>query len=84
MKLRNDNDGYGLVTKTLHWLTVLAITAQFIIGYLLDDESGHGRGAAEDAGKIPVTAGAVGVTTTGPLVSGTATTSSSRCTSRLD
>ncbi len=51
MKLRNDSDGYGLVTKTLHWLTVVALSAQFIIGYLLDDESGHGRGRGRGHGE---------------------------------
>ena len=51
MKLRNDGDGYGLVTKSLHWLTVLALVAQFVIGYLLDDDSGHGRGRGRGRGE---------------------------------
>jgi cytochrome b561 len=33
IRLRNDKRGYGLVTKSLHWLTVLALVAQFTIGY---------------------------------------------------
>ena len=36
---------YGPVTRTLHWLTVAALVAQFIVGYSLDvDSSGRGRG----------------------------------------
>jgi cytochrome b561 len=42
--LQNTETGYGLVTKLLHWATVVALTAQFVVGYLLDDDSGHGRG----------------------------------------
>ncbi len=49
MRLRNDDTGYGLVTKTLHWLTVAAIAAQFTIGYLIDD-SGHGHGRGRGRG----------------------------------
>jgi cytochrome b561 len=44
VRLRNNDSGYGLVTKTLHWLTVAAIAAQFTIGYLIDGDSGHGGG----------------------------------------
>lgn len=45
MPLRNGPHGYGAVTKTLHWLTVLALVAQVVVGYAMDgDESGHGRG----------------------------------------
>lgn len=40
MPLRNGPHGYGAVTKTLHWLTVLAIAAQFVVGYTMDDDSG--------------------------------------------
>jgi cytochrome b561 len=36
MMLRNDDQGYGAITKALHWLTVLAIGAQFAIGYTMD------------------------------------------------
>ena len=43
--LRNGPDGYGRLTKVLHWATVLALVAQFTIGYLMDaDDGGHGRG----------------------------------------
>jgi len=44
VRLRNDDSGYGLITKSLHWLTVAALLAQFVVGYLLDDGSGRGRG----------------------------------------
>lgn len=36
MHLRNGGHGYGLVTKLLHWLTVAAILAQFVVGYRMD------------------------------------------------
>lgn len=44
MRLKNDTTGYGLVTKTLHWLTLLLLVVQFSIGYLVDDGGGRGRG----------------------------------------
>jgi cytochrome b561 len=34
--LRNGEHGYGVVTKTLHWLTVLAIGAQFAVGLTME------------------------------------------------
>lgn len=36
MPLRNGPAGYGLVTKTLHWLTVAALAVQFTVGYAID------------------------------------------------
>lgn len=45
MSLRNGPHGYGSVTKTLHWLTVLAVLTQFVVGYAMEvDDSGQGRG----------------------------------------
>lgn len=38
MRLRNGEDGYGAVTKTLHWLTVLAVTGQFAVGLTMANE----------------------------------------------
>lgn len=35
MRIRNDAEGYGLVTKVLHWATVVALAAQFVVGYTL-------------------------------------------------
>jgi len=35
VQLRNNASGYGLVTKTLHWLTFLALLAQFAVGYAM-------------------------------------------------
>ncbi|MCT7661472.1 cytochrome b [Mycobacterium deserti] len=32
MRMRNGEHGYGVVTKTLHWLTVAAVAAQFGVG----------------------------------------------------
>jgi cytochrome b561 len=54
VRLRNGDHGYGLVTKTLHWLVATAIAAQFVVGYLLDaGESGRGRGRGrgEESGR---------------------------------
>jgi cytochrome b561 len=34
----------GRVTRTLHWLTVALMAAQFAVGYLLDTGGGRGRG----------------------------------------
>ncbi|WP_169570665.1 cytochrome b/b6 domain-containing protein [Nocardioides insulae] len=39
MRLRNGPHGYGAVTKTLHWSTVLAFAAQFGVGYLMSTET---------------------------------------------
>lgn len=39
MPLRNGPAGYGLVTKTLHWLTAAALVAQFLIGYGIETVS---------------------------------------------
>jgi cytochrome b561 len=36
---------YGRVTRVLHWTMVVAIVAQFVVGYAMDaGESGRGRG----------------------------------------
>lgn len=51
MRLRNGPDGYGAVTKLLHWATVLAVAAQFVVGYAMEvDDSGHGRGRGRGEG----------------------------------
>jgi cytochrome b561 len=39
--------GYPLATKVLHWLTVLVLTAQLVVGYTLDVDDGRDR--VEDA-----------------------------------
>ncbi|MFO7293813.1 MAG: cytochrome b/b6 domain-containing protein [Acidimicrobiia bacterium] len=36
MGIRPDETGYGTVTKALHWVTVLAMAAQFLVGYAID------------------------------------------------
>jgi cytochrome b561 len=51
--LRNGRHGYGLVTKSLHWLIATAIAGQFVVGYLLDADGGgrgRGRGRGEGSG----------------------------------
>ena len=50
---RNTEAGYGVVTKTLHWCTAVAVAAPFVIGYLIDDDGrgrGRGRGRGGDDG----------------------------------
>lgn len=39
MRLRNGEDGYGLITRALHWLTVVAIVAQFTVGWTMDADA---------------------------------------------
>ena len=40
MRLRTGPDGYGLVTKGLHWLTVALVAAQFAVGWSMDLDAG--------------------------------------------
>jgi cytochrome b561 len=47
MRFLNDQQGYGIVTKTLHWLTVAAVVTQFAVGWTTGtDDAALGR--AED------------------------------------
>ena len=51
MPLRNRPEGYGTISRTLHWATVAALLAQFTIGYLMDwDDGGSGRGRGRGRG----------------------------------
>jgi cytochrome b561 len=44
MHLRNGEHGYGAVTKLLHWLTVVAVVAQFVVGWTMSvDDSARDR-----------------------------------------
>ena len=50
--MTNGARAYGAVSRTLHWVTVLALLAQFTIGYLLDvEDSGRGRGRGRGRGE---------------------------------
>lgn len=57
MALRNGEHGYGVVTKLLHWLTVVAIIGQFLVGWTMEADDEFVRmekariDAVEDAGK---------------------------------
>ena len=54
MPLRNGEHGYGSVTKWFHWLTVVALVAQFTVGYVMDPGDGgrgRGRGRGGDSGR---------------------------------
>ena len=42
--------GYTRTSKALHWLTVLVLGAQFIVGYRLDVDDGGGRGRGRGRG----------------------------------
>ena len=58
MRLRNHDGGYGLVTILLHWVTVLLLLAQFVLGYAMEslgelflgemDSLGQGRGDGDE------------------------------------
>lgn len=50
LRLRNDEHGYGLVTKSLHWTVVAAMAAQFAVGWTMD-AGGHGRGRGRGRGE---------------------------------
>ena len=50
MPLRSGEHGYGALAKSLHWLTVLALLAQFAVGYALDVDDGSGRGRGRGRG----------------------------------
>lgn len=43
MPLRNGEHGYGQVTKGLHWITLLLMSAQFTIGYAMDADAASDR-----------------------------------------
>lgn len=54
IRLRNGAHGYGVVSKSLHWLTVGLLGAQFAVGYLMDDDGGgrgRGRGRGQGSGQ---------------------------------
>lgn len=36
MAWRSGEHGYGWITKVLHWLTMLLVAAQFVVGYSMD------------------------------------------------
>ena len=38
MRWRNGEQGYGIVTKVLHWGTVALLAAQLAVGYAMDDD----------------------------------------------
>lgn len=62
MNWRGGEHGYGAVAKLLHWLTVLAIAAQFAIGYGMDPGAAADRAdervdAFEDRGEERAEAG---------------------------
>jgi cytochrome b561 len=51
VRWRNGPEGYGVVTKALHWSMATLLVAQFVVGYLLEgQESGRGRGRGRGGG----------------------------------
>ena len=51
---RRREPAYGLVTRILHWLTVVALAAQFTLGYVMDaggSGRGRGRGRGGESGR---------------------------------
>lgn len=43
--------GYGAVTKTLHWITVVLFAAQFVVGYTMDTDADVARVECDPAGE---------------------------------
>jgi len=52
-RVAQDAEGhtYGAVARSLHWITFVALTAQFTIGYALDGGGGRGRGRGRGRGE---------------------------------
>ena len=51
MTLRSGEHGYGWMTKILHWLTVLLVGAQFVVGYTMElDDDGCDPAAERRSG----------------------------------
>ncbi len=88
MPLRSGPDGYGTVTKFLHWLVFAALVAQFAVGYAMDVDDGcdpPGRSAAAATPPTPKRSGSTGSRTpasSGPTASTSppARSTSPRCT----
>ena len=64
MPVRSGPDGYGGVAKALHWLTVLALVAQFTVGYALDVDDSVAAGGADAVAAASPDAAAAEVATT--------------------
>ncbi|GAA1767937.1 cytochrome b [Luedemannella helvata] len=52
MPLLNGTYGYGLITKSLHWLTVMLVAAQFVVGYTMVAGAGGGPGRGGDSSPV--------------------------------
>jgi cytochrome b561 len=52
MHLRNGGHGYGLVTKCLHWLTVVLIAAQFVVGLTMSADDSEADLAEDQLAKV--------------------------------
>ncbi len=58
MNARNTSGGYGWVTRLLHWVILILMLAQFVLGYAMEglgewllgemDSLGHGRGDGDE------------------------------------
>ncbi|TNM39583.1 hypothetical protein FHP29_11925 [Nocardioides albidus] len=51
MRLRNGEHGYGVVTRALHWLTVVLLAAQLVVGYTMDTDGRADRVECDPAGE---------------------------------
>lgn len=51
MRLRNGEHGYGAVTKSLHWLTVVLFALQFVVGYTMETDPDVARVECDPAGE---------------------------------
>ena len=57
MTARNGPDGYGWVTKVLHWMTLVAVVGQLTVGYSLDldggcDPAGEDRSGGDTSERV--------------------------------
>lgn len=50
MARRSGEHGYGWITKVLHWLTVLLVAGQFVVGYSMDLDRGCRPAGDESSG----------------------------------
>ena len=48
MQLTDTNTGFGMVTKTIHWLTVLLVFLLFVLGVLMTKMLGNGSWEVEE------------------------------------
>jgi cytochrome b561 len=69
MRALNGEPGYGWVTRLLHWVTLVLLVGQFVLGYamkglgewLLGEGEGHGHGSGHGDDQLVFVHAALGV-----------------------